>query len=94
VSRTRQAQPVSVRQAFDRSFEIDTRKQYLVHNRTPCRILITHEPYGSVALAPLAARVLGGDRLAPFQDDMRELRQRHQLRVREYTGPRVTARVR
>jgi hypothetical protein len=87
VSRTRQAQPVSVRQAFDRSFEIDTRKQYLVHNRTPCRILITHEPYGSVALAPLAARVVGGDRLAPFQDDMRELRQRHQLRVREYTGP-------
>lgn len=88
MSRCKQVQPVDIRQAFDCSFEIDPRKQYLVHNRTPRRILILKRPYGEVRLAPLAARVFGGERLAPFQDDMRRFRQRHQLRVREYTGPR------
>lgn len=87
MSGCRQVQPVDIRQAFECSFVIDATKRYLVHNRTPRRILITHERYGNVSLAPLATRVLGGERLAPFQDDMRVLRQRHQLRVREYTGP-------
>ena len=81
-----QAPPVDVRQAFDRSFAIDPTKQYLVHNRTPKRIEIADDAYGVVTLAPLAARVFGGERLAPFQDHMRPYRQRHQLRIREYTG--------
>jgi hypothetical protein len=71
--------------AFTESFVIDPAKRYLLHNRTPERICVADDAHGEVRLAPLAQRVVQGARLAPFEDLLVPLRQRHQLRVREYT---------
>jgi hypothetical protein len=73
-------------QAFNDSFVIEPTRSYLLHNRTPDRIRIADDAHGEVCLAPLAQRVVQGARLAPFAAHLRRLRQRHQLRVREYTG--------
>ena len=71
--------------ALPDSFVIDPEKRYLLHNRTPERICVVDEAHGEVRLAPLAQRVVRGTRLAPFAAHLIPLRQRHQLRVREYT---------
>jgi hypothetical protein len=69
---------------FTQSFAIDRRRRYLLHNRTPKRICIVKEGFGEVVLPPLSQRVITGARLYPFTNHLRLLRQRHQLRVREY----------
>jgi len=74
-----------LRAAYDKTFAIELGKQYVVENRTPNRIEVHDTDYGDLSLAPLARREFDGDRLAPFADHLRTLRQRHQLRVRECT---------
>src|SRR5918995_7024445 len=85
----------SQRQLFDDTFAIDPgpTKRYLLHNRTPRQIRIIDDRYGEVVLPPLAQRVIAGARLAPFADQLRLLRQRHQLRVRDYSRPRPHSRL-
>jgi hypothetical protein len=73
--------------AFADTFGIDPGRRYLLQNRTPQRIRIVERAHGEVNLAPLTQRVILGARLAPFTEQLWSLRQRHQLRVREYTGP-------
>jgi hypothetical protein len=88
--RPRRPRPVSgddAAPAFDKSFAVDSNRRYLLHNRTPQRITVVSDGYGELTLSPLAQRVVHGQRLAPFEDRLRPLRQRHQLRVREYTKP-------
>jgi hypothetical protein len=72
---------------YERSFAIDTGKHYLVHNRTPRRIQIVDDGHGDMRLPPLAQRVYAGQRLAPFAEPLQRLRQRHEVRVREYVPP-------
>jgi hypothetical protein len=74
-----------VQRAFDDCFAIDPGKRYLLHNRTPETIRICHGAHGEVTLPPLAQRVVSGGRIAPFEDDLRLMRQRHQVRVRTLT---------
>jgi hypothetical protein len=78
--------PTCVQGPFDETFRIRPDKPYLVHNRTPRPICVAggdHGEHGEFVLSPLAQRVVKGARLAPFEDQLRLLRQRHQLRVRE-----------
>jgi hypothetical protein len=77
-----------VERAFDDSFTIDSSKRYLLQNRTPKQICVTERAHGELRLSPLAQRVVLGARLAPFEPHLRELRQRHQLRVRAYADER------
>jgi hypothetical protein len=72
------------------SFRIERHRRYLVQNRTPRRIEITHARFGQLRLPPLAERVIDGQRLAAFQEPLRRLRQRHQVRVRTYIPPAST----
>jgi hypothetical protein len=77
---------VDVRKAYAESFRIAAKQQYLVHNRTPCRISIEVPDFGELCLSPLARRQFDGERLEPFADHLIALRQRHQVRVREITS--------
>jgi hypothetical protein len=76
-----------VEQAFADSFAIDPGKRYLLHNRTAEPITISDGEHGDVMLPPLAQRVVAGARIAPFEHQLRLSRQKHELRVRELTGP-------
>lgn len=69
------------------SFRIERGRRYLVQNRTPRRIEITHDLWGQLRLPPLAHRVIDGKRLSAFQEPLRRLRQRHEVRVRTYIPP-------
>lgn len=72
------------------SFRIERHRRYLVQNRTPRRIEIIDASYGQLRLPPLAQRVIDGQRLCAFQEPLRRLRQRHQVRVRTYIPPAST----
>ena len=69
---------------YEATFAIDPCERYLLHNRTPRWIRIVNRAGDEIILAPLSQRVIVGARLCPFQPELRLLRQRHQLRVREY----------
>jgi hypothetical protein len=85
MERVQTATPPEVQRAFDDSFAIDPGKRYLLHNRTPDTVCISHGAHGVVTLPPLAQRVVTGARIAPFEDDLRLMRQRHEVRVRTLT---------
>lgn len=72
------------------SFRIERDRRYVVQNRTPRRIEITHDLCGQLRLPPLAQRVIDGHRLSAFQEPLRRLRQRHEVRVRAYIPPAST----
>jgi hypothetical protein len=82
--------PVKVREAYDATFRIEAKKQYLVHNRTPNWIWVADPDFGELCLPPLARRQFDGERLEPFAGHLIALRQRHQVRVREITSTRCS----
>jgi hypothetical protein len=71
----------------ENSFRIERDRRYLVQNRTPRRIEIIDDLCGQLRLPPLAQRVIDGQRLSAFQEPLRRLRQRHEVRVRTYVPP-------
>jgi hypothetical protein len=80
------AAPRARGQAYSKSFKICTDEHYLVQNRTPRVVQIDGGEYGEMLLAPLAQRVVTGERLLPFEEKLRPYRQRHEVRVRQQTS--------
>src|SRR4051794_8090484 len=85
------APPESADACFAATFAIQSGpgRRYRLHNRTSKRIVIVHRDvdHGELVLPPLAERVVLGARLAPFADDLRVLRQRHQVSFRADDRP-------
>ena len=71
---------------IDETFRIKDTATYLVENRTPYDIEVDHGDR-HLSVPALGVRVMSGRRLGCFSPQLYGLRQRHQLRVREYVEP-------